>query len=110
MALLSILVQISSFFSLRSFADPIRNDTFPNFSFPLEVLLDDFDKTEMTPMPVSLISADFMLRNFFSFTDANVGILGAHAAQNAAKLAVEGDFGQAQINALVTQKLVERHA
>ncbi|WP_411016214.1 hypothetical protein, partial [Salmonella sp. s51884] len=42
--------------------------------------------------------------------NANVGIVGAHAAQTAARLAVEGDFSQAQMNALVTQKLVERHA
>ncbi|XP_071854756.1 circularly permutated Ras protein 1-like isoform X4 [Apostichopus japonicus] len=46
----------------------------------------------------------------FAEQNANVAIVGAHAAQNAAKLAVEGDFGQAQMNALVTQKLVERHA
>ncbi|KAJ8032397.1 Circularly permutated Ras protein 1 [Holothuria leucospilota] len=46
----------------------------------------------------------------FAEQNANVAIVGAHAAQNAAKLAVEGDFGQAQMSALVTQKLVERYA
>ena len=43
-------------------------------------------------------------------SDANIGVLGAHAAQSAAKLAVEGLYGEARMNALVTQKLVERHA
>ena len=46
----------------------------------------------------------------FILIDANVAVLGAHAAQSAAKLAVEGLYGEARINALVTQRLVERHA
>ncbi|XP_022093935.1 circularly permutated Ras protein 1-like isoform X2 [Acanthaster planci] len=46
----------------------------------------------------------------FAEQNANVAVLGAHAAQSAAKLAVEGLYGEARINALVTQKLVERHA
>ncbi|XP_038073703.1 circularly permutated Ras protein 1-like isoform X2 [Patiria miniata] len=46
----------------------------------------------------------------FTEMNANVAVLGAHAAQSAAKLAVEGLYGEARINALVTQKLVERHA
>ncbi|XP_033629430.1 circularly permutated Ras protein 1-like [Asterias rubens] len=46
----------------------------------------------------------------FAELNANIGVLGAHAAQSAAKLAVEGLYGEARMNALVTQKLVERHA
>ena len=42
------------------------------------------------------------------FVDANVGVIGAHAAQSAARLAVEGHYAQAKINALITQKLVQR--
>nr|XP_054774734.1 uncharacterized protein LOC129282903 [Lytechinus pictus] len=44
----------------------------------------------------------------FAEQNANVGVIGAHAAQSAAKLAVEGAYAQAQINAVITQKLVQR--
>ncbi|XP_071492919.1 circularly permutated Ras protein 1-like [Diadema antillarum] len=44
----------------------------------------------------------------FAEQNANVGVIGVHAAQSAAKLAVEGDYTKAKINAIVTQKLVER--
>ena len=46
---------------------------------------------------------------FLFILDANVAVIGTHAAQSAAKLAVEGNYAEARINALVTQKLVERH-
>eukprot|EP00057_Strongylocentrotus_purpuratus_P022756 XP_011677230.1 PREDICTED: circularly permutated Ras protein 1 isoform X3 [Strongylocentrotus purpuratus] len=44
----------------------------------------------------------------FAEQNANVGVIGAHAAQSAAKLAVEGAYAEAQINAIITQKLVQR--
>ncbi|XP_033101854.1 circularly permutated Ras protein 1-like [Anneissia japonica] len=45
----------------------------------------------------------------FAEQNLNVAVLGTHAAQSTAKLAVDGLYGEARLNAIVTQKLVERH-
>ena len=43
------------------------------------------------------------------FTGIDLAVLGKHIANTTAKLAMEGEFTQARVNAIVGQRLIEKH-